>query len=63
MGKPDMLSRRSDHRDGKQDNENIVLLKLELFMIRDLEGLTIGGEEKDIVQEIQRRNREEEVET
>jgi hypothetical protein len=51
-----------DHGDGKQDNENIILLKLELFTIRALEGLLVRGEEKDIVQEIQ-RNREGEVET
>jgi hypothetical protein len=51
-----------DHRDGKQDNKNIVLLKQELFMIRALEGLMVRGEEKDIVWEIQRRNREGEVE-
>jgi hypothetical protein len=63
MGKPDALSWQSDHRDGKQDNENIILLKLELFTIRALEGLSVRGEEKDIVQEIQRTNREGEVET
>jgi hypothetical protein len=62
MGKPDVLSWQSDHRDGKQDNENIVLLKPELFTIRALEGLLVGGEEKDIVREIWRRNREGEVE-
>jgi hypothetical protein len=61
MGKPDALSRRSDHSDGKQDNENIVLLKLELFAIRALEGLMVEGEEKDIVREIWKRNREGEV--
>jgi hypothetical protein len=63
MGKPDVLSRRSDHRDGKQDNENIILLKPELFTIRALEGLLVEGEEKDIVREIQRRNRGGEVKT
>jgi hypothetical protein len=62
MGKPNALSRRSDHGDGKQDNENVVLLKPELFAIRALEGLTVKGEEKDIVREIRRRNREGEVE-
>jgi hypothetical protein len=60
MGKPDALSH---HRDGKQDNKNIILLKLELFTIRALEGLTVRGEEKDIVQKIRRRNREGEVKT
>jgi hypothetical protein len=58
----DTLSQQSDHGDGKQDNENIVLLKPELFTIRALEGLTVEGEEKDIVREIRKRNREGEVE-
>ena len=62
MGRPDALSRRLDHSDGKQDNESIVLLKPELFTIRALEGLVVEGEEKDIVREIQKRNREGEVE-
>jgi hypothetical protein len=31
-----------------------------LFPIRALEGLTVEGEEKDIVREIQKRNREKE---
>jgi hypothetical protein len=61
MGKPNALSQQSDHGDGKQDSENIVLLKPELFMIRALEGLTIKGEKKDIVREIQ-KNKEGEVE-
>jgi hypothetical protein len=62
MGKPNTLSQRSDHSDGKQDNENIILFKPELFTIRALEGLMVEGEEKDIVREIQKRNREGEVE-
>jgi hypothetical protein len=62
MGKPNALSQQLDHRDGKQDNENIMLLKPELFMIRALEGWSVKGEEKDLVREIQKRNREGEVE-
>ena len=62
MGKPDALSRRSDHGDGKQDNENIVLLKPEMFTIMALEGLMVEGEEKNIVREIWKKNREGEVE-
>jgi hypothetical protein len=58
MGKPDVLSQRPDHGNGSQDNENIVLLKLELFAIRALEGLMMEGEEKEITWEIQRGNRE-----
>ena len=58
MGKPDALSRRPDHGDGSSDNENITLLKPELFTIRALEGLQVEGEERDILREIRRKNRE-----
>jgi hypothetical protein len=47
MGKPDALSQCPDHGNGSQDNENIVLLKPELFTIRALEGLMVEGEEKE----------------
>ena len=41
-----------------------MLLKPKLFMIRafTLEGLTVKGEEEDIVREIWKKNREGEVE-
>ena len=61
MGTLDTLSWRSDHGDGKQDNSNIMLLKLDFFTIRALEGLMVEGEEKEIVREIWRRNREGEA--
>ena len=63
MGKPDALSRRPDHGTGTRDNEDIVLLRPELFTIRALEGITVEGEEKQIVREIRRRNREGKAET
>jgi hypothetical protein len=62
MGKPDALSRRPDHGDGSGDNDNITLLKPELFTIRALEGITVEGEERDILQEVRRRNRDGEQE-
>ena len=46
MGKPDALSRRADHGTGSSDNENLVLLKPELFTIRALEGIVLEGEER-----------------
>src|SRR3981189_1494299 len=58
MGKPDALSRRSDHGSGSGDNDNIVLLKPELFTIRAMEGITIEGEEVEILRDIRRGNRE-----
>jgi hypothetical protein len=62
MGKPDALSRRPDHSNGSGDNNDVVLLKPELFAIWALEGLVVEGEEKEIVQEIRRKNRTGEVE-
>ena len=52
MGKPDVLSRRSDHGSGMEDNQNLTLLTPNLFAIRALEGLQAVGEERDILKEI-----------
>ena len=52
MGKPDALSRRSDHGSRTEDNQNLTLLTLSLFVIRALEGLQAVGEERDILREI-----------
>jgi hypothetical protein len=57
MGKPDALSRRADHGDRSGDNKDITLLCPELFVICALEGLTVKGEERDILQDIHCRNR------
>ncbi|KAG5719506.1 hypothetical protein E4T56_gene11418 [Termitomyces sp. T112] len=51
MGKPDALSRRADHGTGAGDNDNIVLLKPELFAICALEG--IGAQEDAVAQAAQ----------
>jgi hypothetical protein len=52
MGKPDALSRCADHGDGSGDNNDITLLQPELSVIRALKGLTVEGEEWDILQDI-----------
>ena len=52
MGKSDVLSWRSDHGSGMDDNQNLTLLTPNLFAIRALEGLQVVGEEKDILKEI-----------
>ena len=52
MGKPDALSHQADHRTGAGDNDNIVLLRPELFAIQALEGLAIQGEEVSILADI-----------
>ena len=55
MGKSDVLSRRSDHGSGMEDNQDLTLLTPGLFAIRALEGLQVAGEEKDILKEIRHR--------
>ncbi|KAJ8507306.1 hypothetical protein ONZ45_g10310 [Pleurotus djamor] len=51
MGKPDALSRRADHDDGKNDNQNLVLLKPAYFAIRAT-GVTLEGEETVVLEDI-----------
>ena len=58
MGKPDALSCQADHRTGAGDNDNIVLLRPELFAIWALEGLAIQGEEVSILADIWKGNQE-----
>lgn len=52
MGEPDTLSCQSDHGDGSGDNDNMVLLKPETFVIAALSGLTVDGEESQILKDI-----------
>ena len=52
MGKPDALSRRSDHGTGTNNNSNIMLLTLKLFAVCALEGLQFTGPEQDILRDI-----------
>jgi len=56
MGKPDALSWRLDHGKGTSDNEDVILLRPELFAIRALEEIQSEGPEKDILREIRREN-------
>jgi len=52
MGKPDALSRRSNHGTGADDNSDVVLLTLKLFAVCALEGLEFTGLEQDILRDI-----------
>jgi len=52
MGKPDTLSRRSDHGTGTNNNSDVVLLTLKLFAVCALEGLQFAGPEQDILRDI-----------
>jgi len=54
MGKTDALSHRSDHGTGSEDNDNMVLLTLNFFAVRALEGLEAAGEERGILKDIQK---------
>ena len=61
MGKSDALSRRADHGSGVGDNSNVTLLGPEFFAthaIRALSGLSLEGEERDILRDIRKGNRE-----
>jgi len=54
MGKTNALSQQADHGLGTEDNNNLTLVRPELFAIQALEGLTTIGEERDILQDIQK---------
>ena len=49
MSKPYVLSRQADHGSGAGNNDNIVLLKPELFAIYALEGMVDQGEEVSVL--------------
>src|SRR5271168_2450472 len=62
MGKPDALSRRADHGSGSKDNEDILLLTPDLFVVRALEGVELVGEEQEILKDIRRETEDGEKE-
>jgi hypothetical protein len=57
MGKPDALSRRADHHDGQQDNQNRTMLPPTLFRARALSAAKTKGEGKEILHEIRQSMR------
>ena len=62
MGKMDALPRWSDHGTGSEDNDNMVLLTPNFFVIRALEGLEAAGEEQEILRDIWKGTRDGEEE-
>jgi len=62
MGKMDALSCKSDHGTGLEDNNNMVLLTLNFFVVWALEGLEAAGEEQGILKDIQKGTQDEEKE-
>jgi len=57
MGKSDVLSRRADHGDSSNDNQDLTLLTLNLFVVRALEGVQVEGQEWELLKLIEERHR------
>jgi len=57
--KPDTLLRRLDHSKGASNNEDMVLLRPELFVIQALEGVQLEEPEQDILKKICQENQKE----
>ena len=54
MGRPDMLSQRSDHPQGKDDNANITLLPSDVFKVQNMEVTLVDSTGDELVECIQR---------
>ena len=52
MGKPDALSRRSDHPKGQEDNSDVTLLDPALFEIHSTKTTIVKGPEADLLNRI-----------
>ena len=62
MGKTNALFWRSDHGSVTEENDNMTLLRPELFTIQAIEGLTAKGEEQDILWDVRQAFRDGEKE-
>jgi hypothetical protein len=62
MGKPDALSRRVDHNDGRLNNQGRVLLSPDLFRVWVLTVVRAEGEAKELLREIRQSMRSTELE-
>jgi hypothetical protein len=62
MGKSDALSCRADHGSGRDDNSNMTMLSPKLFQVHALSGLDIVGEEHDILRDVWRSLRDDDLE-
>ncbi len=54
MGRPDTLSWRSNHPQGKDDNANVTLLPSNMFEVQNTEATVIGSGGDELVECIQR---------
>ena len=57
MGKPDALSQWPNHRDGSQDNMDIVLLKPKLLAVYALVGIAFEGKKQALLTNIWQGNK------
>jgi hypothetical protein len=53
MGRPDALSHRLDHGAGSE-NSDVTLLRLELFRIHTMEGITVNGPEIPLLRDVRK---------
>lgn len=58
MKKPNMLLQHANHSSRARDNDNITLLRLELFIMQALEEITAQEDEVDILWDICQENQE-----
>jgi hypothetical protein len=56
MGKPDVLFQRADHSSRAGDNDNIILLAPELFVVYALAGIALEGVEQTLLCKIHQGN-------
>jgi len=56
IDKPDILSKRADHRNRASNNENIVFLQPEFLAVCALEGVELTGMEQKILSDIHKGN-------
>src|SRR5260221_650927 len=50
MGRPDMLSQRSDHPQGKDDNANVTLLPSDVFKVQNTEATLVDSRGNELVE-------------
>jgi hypothetical protein len=62
MGKSDALSRHVDHGSGSDDNQDIILLTPNFFVVHALEGVQVEGQEQELLKLIRQETRDGELE-
>ncbi len=50
MGRPDMLSQRSDHPQGKDENSNVTLLPSDVFKVQNTEATLVDSRGNELVE-------------